>query len=71
MALKLTSNTSRISNLIFLSPFLSLVFIAVILSEPIQPATIAGLVLIVGGLLAQQYFHGLRDQLENSQGAPK
>jgi drug/metabolite transporter (DMT)-like permease len=50
MAMKLTSSTARVANLIFLSPFLSLVFIRFILGEPIAAATPAGLVLIVGGL---------------------
>jgi len=50
MALKLASSTARVANLIFLSPFLSLVFIRFVLGEPIAPATLGGLVLIVGGL---------------------
>ena len=49
-AMKLTSSTARIANLIFLSPFLSLVFIRFVLDERIAPATVVGLVLIVGGL---------------------
>lgn len=55
MAMKLTDNTARISNLIFLSPFLSLVFIYFILDEVIIPATYLGLVLIVIGLVIQQF----------------
>ncbi len=61
-ALRLTSNASRVSNLIFLSPFLSLVFIYLILNEAIHPATLGGLVLIVGGLLWQQWQHALENQ---------
>lgn len=53
-ALKLAENTSRVSNLIFLSPFLSLVFINRILGEPIYWTTYVGLVVIVAGLLVQQ-----------------
>ena len=49
-AMRLTSSTARIANLIFLSPFLSLVFIQYVLDEAIRPATPVGLVLIVGGL---------------------
>ncbi|MFO7654052.1 MAG: DMT family transporter [Candidatus Krumholzibacteriia bacterium] len=52
-ALRLTANTSRVANLIFLSPFVSLVFIGTILGETIRPATVAGLLLIVGGLTLQ------------------
>jgi len=53
MAMRLTTSTARIANLIFLSPFLSLVFIRFILGEAIRPATPLGLVLIVGGLWLQ------------------
>lgn len=55
MAMKLTDNTARISNLIFLSPFLSLVFIHFILGEEILPATYIGLVLIAAGIMIQQF----------------
>jgi len=54
LALKKTQNTARISNLIFISPFLSLVFISMLLGETILPATFVGLVLIIAGLLCQQ-----------------
>lgn len=53
-AMKKAENTSRVSNLIFISPFLSLVFIAVILGEVILPSTYVGLVLIMAGLWLQQ-----------------
>ena len=52
--MKLATNTSRVSNLIFISPFLSLVFIYFILGEVILPSTWVGLVLIVAGLWLQQ-----------------
>ncbi|SHO55504.1 DMT family transporter [Vibrio quintilis] len=54
-ALRLTQNTSRISNLIFISPFLSLVFLATIIHEPIHISTVIGLVIIITGLIIQQY----------------
>ncbi len=53
-AMKLASNTSRIANLIFLSPFLSLIFIATLLGESIYSSTLVGLGLIIMGLLIQQ-----------------
>jgi drug/metabolite transporter (DMT)-like permease len=56
-ALKLSSNASRVSNLVFLSPFISLVFIHFILEEPVTPATLFGLMLIVTGLICQQLVH--------------
>jgi drug/metabolite transporter (DMT)-like permease len=53
-ALQLTKNTAAISNLIFLSPFLSMFLISGILKESIHMATIIGLVLIVGSNLLQK-----------------
>ena len=50
-ALRLTAKAGRISQLIFLSPFLSLVLIAVVLGERIHPSAVVGLALIVGGLV--------------------
>jgi drug/metabolite transporter (DMT)-like permease len=52
--MKKAVNTSKVSNLIFISPFLSLVFIYFILGEIILPSTYVGLVLIVAGLWIQQ-----------------
>jgi drug/metabolite transporter (DMT)-like permease len=54
VAMKLTSNTAQISNLIYLSPFVSLIFIHFLLGEKILPATLVGLLLIVAGLLLQR-----------------
>ncbi|WP_267900185.1 DMT family transporter [Alginatibacterium sediminis] len=53
-ALKLSNNTAKISNLIFISPFLSLFFISHFLDEPIESATFIGLAMIVVGLLISQ-----------------
>lgn len=53
-AMKKAENTARVSNLIFISPFLSLVFISAILGEVILNSTYIGLVLIVAGLWIQQ-----------------
>jgi len=54
-ALKLSENAAKVGNLIFLSPFLSLVFIHFLVGEAILPATFLGLLLIVAGLLGQQF----------------
>jgi drug/metabolite transporter (DMT)-like permease len=53
-ALKLSENTAKVGNLIFISPFLSLVFIHYLVGEDILASTFIGLVLIVAGLLIQQ-----------------
>ena len=52
-ALKYTDNTARIANLIFIAPFASLVFIHFLVGEEIYNSTLAGLVLVMGGLIIQ------------------
>ena len=54
LALQYARSTARVSTLIFLSPFLSLVFIHFVLAEPIAATTVPGLVLIAGGLVYQR-----------------
>ncbi|WP_119396146.1 DMT family transporter [Salinibius halmophilus] len=54
-ALALTQHTARTSNLIFLSPFISLVLLAVIVGEQIHPSTVLGLICIVLAILFQQW----------------
>ncbi len=53
-ALKLTTSAARVSIFIYLSPFLSLVFIRFVVGEAILPSTLPGLVLIVLGIIIQQ-----------------
>lgn len=53
-AMQNTQSTSKIANLIFISPFLSLIFIYFILEEPIYYSTIIGLLLIIFGLVIQK-----------------
>lgn len=52
-AMQNTQNTSKIANLIFISPFLSLIFIYFILEESIYISTLFGLGFIVFGLIIQ------------------
>ena len=47
--------TARVANLIFLSPFLSLIFIHFLVGETIHPATVAGLAFIIAGNALMQY----------------
>lgn len=54
MAMRAASNVSRISNLIFLSPVLSLLLISSVLGEAIAPATLLGLCLVLAGTMVQQ-----------------
>jgi len=53
-AMALAQNTSHISNLIFLSPILSLFFLYSIAKEPILPSTVVALGLIISGLALQK-----------------
>lgn len=55
MALRITKNPALINQMCYLSPFLSLFLIAIVLGESIATATYVGLVLIVGGLVYNQY----------------
>ena len=53
-ALRLSETTAKVSNLIFISPFLSLLFISVAVGEKIMLSTFTGLFFIVAGILLQQ-----------------
>jgi drug/metabolite transporter (DMT)-like permease len=53
-ALRLSVNTAKVGNLIFISPFLSLVFIRFLVGEIVFPSTYVGLVLIIAGLVVQR-----------------
>ena len=52
-ALRLSEKTSRVANLIFISPFISLVLIHIFVGEEILASTFMGLALIVAGLVVQ------------------
>jgi len=53
-ALKLSKNTAKIGSLILLSPCISLLFIGAVLGEAVRPSTVAGLLLILAGVLIQR-----------------
>jgi len=52
-ALQMASTTDKVSNLVYLAPFLSLIFVHFILHEPVYYTTPAGLLLIISGILIQ------------------
>lgn len=54
IAMKKAENTAKVSNLIFISPFISLILINQLLGEAIHPATLVGLLFIVAGLMVQK-----------------
>jgi len=57
-ALERTRRPARIGNLVYLGPFISLLWISLILGETIRPATIAGLAVIISGILIGQNLKG-------------
>lgn len=58
MAMQMSRNNARISNLVFISPFLALFFIHLVLGEKIYTSTFIGLSLIIGGIFFQQLMAG-------------
>jgi drug/metabolite transporter (DMT)-like permease len=54
-ALQMASSTDKVSTLVYLAPFLSLVFVHFILKEPVYYTTPAGLVLIIAGIWIQNH----------------
>ncbi len=50
MAVQKVSRTAKVSNLIFLSPPVSLLLLFLVVGEPIFPSTLMGLTLILLGL---------------------
>ena len=54
-ALKLSTTTDKVSNLVYFSPFISLLFISFIVGEKILFSTITGLIFIISGVIIQQY----------------
>jgi drug/metabolite transporter (DMT)-like permease len=53
-ALRLSKTTAHVTNLIYMVPFLSLVFISFTVGETILPSTLVGLIFIVGGIILQR-----------------
>jgi drug/metabolite transporter (DMT)-like permease len=52
--LQLSSTTAKVSNLIFLAPFISLIIINMTVGEPLLWSTLAGLVFITAGIVMQR-----------------
>ncbi|HNS18104.1 MAG TPA: DMT family transporter [Bacteroidales bacterium] len=53
-ALKLSVTTAKVANLIFISPFLSLIWVSFAVGEQIMGYTIIGLIFIVAGIVLQR-----------------
>ena len=66
-ALNFSSDTAKVSNLIYLSPFLALFIIHLAVGEKIHVSTISGLVFIVAGIILQQMLGRWRKQLKKQK----
>ena len=55
LAIRKTTNPALVNQLCYLSPFLSLFFVSTVLGEQIVPTTYIGLVLIVAGIVFNEY----------------
>ncbi|MDB0021869.1 DMT family transporter, partial [Candidatus Pseudothioglobus singularis] len=55
-ALKISTTVSRVASLVFITPFMSLVVLYIVLGEKILASTFFGLILICAGLILQKYF---------------
>ncbi len=56
LALRMTSNVAKVTSLVFITPFMSLLIIQLFLREVILTSTVVGIVLIIFGLLLQKFF---------------
>jgi drug/metabolite transporter (DMT)-like permease len=52
-ALQLAETTDKVSNLVYLAPFISIIFLYFIIKEPVYYTTPAGLLLIISGIYIQ------------------
>jgi len=53
MAIRLAPNSDRISNLVYMAPFLNLFFASQVLGEKIFMTTVGGIILLVAGIVVQ------------------
>ena len=54
-ALQLSTTAARVSNLVHITPFLSLLFLRLVIGERIHAATFVGLSLIVASIVFQEW----------------
>jgi drug/metabolite transporter (DMT)-like permease len=62
-ALNLSSTAARVSNLVYLSPFISLLLVSLFIGERILFSTMVGLAVIVAGILLQQFDKARKKEL--------
>ena len=66
-ALKYAKTTAQVSNFIYITPFLSLFVVSIVLGERILLSTIIGLIFIIAGIILQRYTNPLKRDLRNGQ----
>jgi len=66
-ALKLSTHTARVSNLVFISPFISLILVSFFVGEKILLSTVVGLAIIVLGIVIQQYSQWWEQRIVKSE----
>ena len=71
MALKTATRTANISTMVFLSPVMSIGFIAWILQETIAMATYLGLAFILSGMMLQQLWPRYTERKSKISPKPK
>jgi len=62
-ALKYAKTTAQVSNFIYITPFLSLLVVSVVVGEKILISTIIGLVFIIAGIILQRYTNTTRSKI--------
>ncbi len=62
-ALKYAKTTAQVSNFIYITPFLSLFLVSIVVGEKILFSTIIGLVFIIAGIILQRYTNPIRKNI--------
>ncbi|MBN2017243.1 MAG: DMT family transporter [Candidatus Cloacimonetes bacterium] len=66
-ALKYAKTTAQVSNFIYITPFLSLFVVSIVVGERILLSTIIGLIFVIAGIILQRYTNPLKRDLRNGQ----
>ncbi|MCD6329904.1 MAG: DMT family transporter [Candidatus Cloacimonetes bacterium] len=66
-ALKYAKTTAQVSNFIYITPFLSLFVVSIVIGEKILFSTIIGLMFIIAGIILQRYTSPIKQNLRNGR----
>ena len=67
-ALKYAKTTAQVSNFIYITPFLSLFVVSIVVGEKILFSTIIGLAFIIAGIILQRYSNPFKQDFRNGHG---